>query len=421
MNHHEDRRVTGSRPLVVATVVERDAGEATRRDVCTICGGPARLCGGNRCCTGGPTSALGRRWLTAIRAVYAGLVLTRTPAALWGGALLRFARQLAIGALASGSPPPSIARLAAKHADPCGAVPGSVVAGLALAYLQHGDLERLSELSRSLRDPRAPWLVGLGTLGPRAALTTPLEREAFALFAVRCDKCASNPALSLDQLYEDVATYDAAIRCSRCKALSKHPLPGVKIGEPHPVGRCLPGAGEAARACRVHDGHELDVEGLCVEGRATFNRAVLEVAKIGRATTPFECDLVQALLRSRERSVSAVNAWIDDDAVARGLVTSPKLMPFFAALAASDPEAARDLAQIAGAPLDTNAADPSVLAAMSGQASLAGMIANGKAVLASGWAAFVSVKESLSPKLPVPAPTPSRPVRKLTRGKPRHR
>jgi hypothetical protein len=398
MNRKKNHQVKMSEALVVSGVVDNDAGEVTPGD-CTLCGGPTQLCGGIQHCTGGPLSALELRWLTAVRAVYAGLVLTRTVAALWGGALLRFARQLAVSALASGRPPASLARLAAEHADPGCEVSGSVVTGLAMAYLLHGDLERLSELSRALREAQAPWLVELGIVGPRAALLTPLDRERVGLVAVLCDDCARNAAFPLDQRYEHVATYDAAIHCSRCGSLSVHPLPGVTMGAPHPVGRCVSGAGTETRVCWMHDDQELDVEGLCIEGRATFDRAVLEVAKLGRASTPFERNLVQALVRARRQ---ALNARIDDDALARNLVTSPALMPFFAALAATNPDAARDLAQIAGAPLDTNAADPSVLAAMSAGGGLASILAAGRAAFTSLRASLVGTPAGLAPARPPP-------------------
>jgi hypothetical protein len=332
-----------------------------------------RLCGGIERCTAGQLSEGELRWLTAIRAVYAGVVLTRSLAAQWGGSLLRLARQAAEG----GPAPSTLVLLAAEHADPMGAQSGTVAAGLAVAYLQHGDLERLSELSRGLREARAPWLVGLCETGVRAAVTSPLEPERFALLAPLCDACA-DPTAGLDGLCADVETYDAAVHCPRCGSSSAHPLPGVRLGAPHPVGRCVAGSGPAARACLAHDGGELDPEGLCAEGRALLDRAVLEAAKIGRASTPYERDLVHALVRARRR---ALDADIDDAAVARALVTSPALMPFFAALAATDANAAEDLAQIAGAPLNPEAADPGVRAAMSGGAGLERILAAGKAAL----------------------------------------
>ena len=353
---------------LVSAVVIDDAPETA---ACTLCGGPARLCGGARRCTGFFGAPRTLRWLTALRATYAGLVLTRTVAALWGGTLLRFGRLLAAGV----APPRSIVDLAGQVANPWRTSSGVPASELALAYLHDGDLERLSDLSRRLRDDRAPWLVDLAELAPRAAVATPLDRERFALFAVLCDGCARRD-LPLEALYENVGTYDAAIRCPRCGAVPAHPLPGVRIGELHPVARCVAGTGAAERTCLTHHGGELDAEGLCVDGRAVFDRALVEVSTIDRARTPFERDLVEALVRSRR----ALHARIDHAALARDVMTSPELMPFFAALAAAHPEAAEDLAKIAGAPLDPDAADPTLRAAMSA-GGLAGLLATGKAAL----------------------------------------
>ena len=175
MKHQAERVVEPDEP-VVTVIFEDDTSDADAV-VCTLCDGPALLCGGTRRCTGGPSSTLELSWLVAVRAVYAGLVLTRTVAALWGGTLLRFARQLASGALAHGTPLSTIAHVAAEHADPVCAVDGTATAGLALVYLQHGDLEPLSELSRWLREARASWLADLVFLAPRAALSTPLAES----------------------------------------------------------------------------------------------------------------------------------------------------------------------------------------------------------------------------------------------------
>lgn len=310
--------------------------------VCLICGGPARLCGGASFCAGGPKSKRERRWLVAVRAVYAGLLLTTTPAALWGGTLLRLARLLA-----HGEPPPRILRVAAEYADPECALAPTDAATFALAYLQHGDISSLQKL-RPLRDARAPWLAVLCALGRRAALTTPLEAKGYALIAVACDACAaradaSTPLrrTSLRRLVAHVGSFDAAIRCPECAAVVPHPLPGIEIREPHPVGRCV---GGATRRCMAHLGDELDAEGLCSEGRAVYGQAVAEIA--GRTGSPGarDRDLVDALLRAQRRPV-----------------LPPFLLPVFAALAKADPEAARALAHINGAPLDTEAADPDLI------------------------------------------------------------
>src|SRR3954469_9045339 len=94
----EDRAVEPNESLAVvgAVVVEDDAHDADPA-ACTLCGGPVRICGGARRCMGGPLHPLERCWVTAIRLVYAGLSLTPTAAALWGGALLRLAGLLTRG------------------------------------------------------------------------------------------------------------------------------------------------------------------------------------------------------------------------------------------------------------------------------------------------------------------------------------
>lgn len=297
--------------VVEAVVVDEEAdGDPA---ACTLCGGPVRICGGTRRCMGGHLRPVERRWVTAIRLVYVGLCLTPTAAALWGGALLRLAGLLTRGTSVS----PAFVHTAAEYANPGGALPGDVAARLAVMYLQHRDVDRLEDLFRSLRDADAPWLAELRILGPRAALSTPLEHARFALFAVPCVDCAA--VAPVGALFAHVGTYDAAIRCPRCGTVAAHPLP-VRIGEPHPVGRCL-GAGTS---CLAHDGYELDASGLCLRGRATLDRARLEAKKIGRAVTAQDRELMDALERGRQ------------------IVP----LPFVAAVAALDPRAARDLVRI---------------------------------------------------------------------------
>jgi hypothetical protein len=300
--------------LAVVEAVVRDAEEDdVDPAVCTLCGGPVRICGGTRRCLGGHLHPLERPWITAIRLVYAGLCLTPTAAALWGGTLLRLAGLLTRGLAVS----PSFVHTAAEHTNPGGALPGDVAAGLAVTYLQHRDLDRLDDLFRSLRDADAPWLMDLRAFGPRAALSTPLEHARFALFAVPCADCAAaSPAASL---FVHVGTYDAAIRCSLCGLVVPHPLP-VRIGEPHPVGRCL----SSQTSCLAHPGYELDASGLCRQGRATVKRTLREAKKMGNSVTARDRELLNALQRGRE--------------------VVP--LPFVAAIAALDPRAARDLVRI---------------------------------------------------------------------------
>jgi hypothetical protein len=308
---NDERAVEPCEALAVVdtVVIDDDADPAT----CPLCGGPVRICGGTRRCMGGHLDPLERRWITAIRLVYAGLCLTPTAAALWGGALLRLAGRLTRGKSVS----PAFIDVAAEYANPGGPLSADAAARLAVMYLQHRDVDRLDDLFRSLRDADAPWLVELRILGPRAALTTPLEHARFALFAVPCVDCA--PAAAFEALFTHVGTYDAAIRCPRCGLVAAHPLP-VRIGEPHPVARCL----GARTSCLAHDGYELDAAGLCLRGRATLDRARREATKIGRAVTARDHELMDALARAR-RVVP---------------------LPFATAVAALDPRAARDLVRI---------------------------------------------------------------------------
>lgn len=79
-------------PIVVdAILVEADPA------ACSLCAGPAIVCGRAGRCPGGCLDVVERRWVTAVRLVHAGLCLTPTAAALWGGALLRLARLLTCG------------------------------------------------------------------------------------------------------------------------------------------------------------------------------------------------------------------------------------------------------------------------------------------------------------------------------------
>ena len=170
----DDRAVEPTEALTVVEAVVLDAEDDDADPAsCTICGGPVRICGGTRRCLGGHLRPLERRWVTAIRLVYAGLCLTPTVAALWGGTLLRLAELLTRGLSVS----PAFVPTAAEHTDPGGALPSEAAAHLAVAYLQHRDVARLDELFRSLRDADAPWLAELRLHGPRAALATPLPHE----------------------------------------------------------------------------------------------------------------------------------------------------------------------------------------------------------------------------------------------------
>src|SRR5580704_15098956 len=119
------------------------ASEETREETpeaiesCTLSGGPPRLRGSLNRCSGGGSTLLELRWLTAIRTVYGCLLLTGTPAAVWGGSLLRMGRLVTRGT----TPPAGIADVAAEHV-PVGADSGALAASFAVAYLEHEDLDR---------------------------------------------------------------------------------------------------------------------------------------------------------------------------------------------------------------------------------------------------------------------------------------
>ena len=353
MNRRDALALRGSR-----AVHDNDAG-AERLVTCASCGGPRVVCGGTACCTRAGATAHERRWATAVRALYGGLLLTATPAAFWGGALVRFARHLG-----RGTPPVDLDFL--TIADPECAISGVEATEHAWAYLACGDLARLGDLYRALQASEAPWLVSLWRFGVDAALLTPLGWMGPGLFAVMCDACAE-PGVEgepLDGIAVGADVYDRAIRCPSCGEIPEHPLPGVKRRELHPVGRCLPGL-SAPPACQAHEGLALDINGLCDTGRRTVDRGLVTLATIGRASNPWERNLVDAFVRARWYEEQAQRT---DSAIVRALVTSPELAPTFAALAQTNPGAARMLKEI-GAP-ELGPADPAMVARMTDEGLL---------------------------------------------------
>jgi hypothetical protein len=334
--------------------------------VCGLCGGPARLCGGVGYCIGGPTADAERRWLVAIRAAYAGLLLTRSPAALWGGALLRFARQLARGRI-----PATLARLVVEYADPCCALLPTRAARFVLTYLKDVVLAALREL-QPLRDAHAPWLAVLCALGRRAARATPFERKTFGLIAVICDRCAGRGRLdsSTSRLVAHAGTYDEAIQCPTCGEVPPHPLPRVEMGEPHPVGRCV---APADRHCVTHQGGELDVDGLCAKGKALYDQAVTEIERTGGSLTVRDRDLLDALSRAQ-----------------RWRLRSPEpLLAAFAEVARTYPQAARALAQLHAASLGTKDSEPELVENLGPRPGFSGVLDAVESAAERGFEAFL--------------------------------
>jgi len=85
----------------------------------------------------------------------------------------------------------------------------------------------------------------------------------------------------------------------------------------------------------------------------------------------------------------------------RAVVTSETFGPAFAALAAANPETAKVLERMAGAPIDVTIADPAILAEVSPHASL-------ESVVAAGVDALKSVMPSLGGLLGQKAPRAKR-------------
>ncbi len=348
--------------LVVAgteTGQRRQAYERPSLALCPGCGGAALLCGGADLCNA-PTSEDDLRWFTAIRSLYAGLLLGATEAALWGGALVRLARR--IGA---GTPPDRILDLMETAADPRSDLSPSEVTQMALKVLMARDLDAAFDLQCALGRARASWLGRIWHLADGAVRAVPMDGARFSLVATACDACARKAPAMFAALVP-VDTYDAAIRCPACDVVPRHPFPWIKVGEPHPIGRCTRGP---INVCMVH-GQELDVDGLCAEGRSVLERAVVEE----RSPGPKDPVFLDAMARARR-------LWIEGGGLVRAVVTSEACGPAFAALAAANPETAKVLERMAGAPIDVTTADPAVLAQVTRHPSLSSVVAEGIAVL----------------------------------------
>jgi hypothetical protein len=342
---------------------------------CPACNGPTLFCGGDRICPGGLETFAEVAWVTKVRATCLGLVCTWGPAASFGGVLLRGAR-----ALDAGPPPRHIGALARFHRDPAPLAPEAVP--LALEYLHSADLAPLSRLSALLRLHAAPWLSEIEALAASEALRPPLHpTPPGQLVGLVCSSCVDDlpPEASGWDVFRDAVGYDDAIYCSGCGALHPHPLPSVACGAPHPVGRCMGGAWGSRQACLAHEGQVLDDEGLCAEGRVLYDRTLEAFTRFGgRPSTAWQARIVTAMVRARRWGRDAQR---QDNEIARAVVTSPALLPVFAAAAKANPEAAAALAEMLGAPIDVSQADPAVVAIMSGPKGLDGVIAAGKAAL----------------------------------------
>lgn len=416
------RSAPTSKALVPFAVVENDRTPAPPPILCGSCGGPPQLCGGLRgTCLGGCLSRRDFAWLTAIRALYAGLVLIPTPGALWGGSLVRLA-----GQIARAQP-----RLRPRAAERVGIVAATrahvgrtprearAAGALALEYLQGSGIEALHAVFDQLRAAPAPWLVEVRRIGSHAAVASPLEPQDWDLFAVLCESCADE-ALPLERRIVSVRSYDHALRCPLCGVVSTHPLPGVTTGEPHPVGRCLPTPrkGPPPR-CWSHREGELDTEGLCPDGQRIFDAGALEVKGFGAPRTPHQRELVEAFLRAK-RWVDARQ--IDGDALFRQMALSPEFGPFFQGLAAASPEAAKTLEKLTGAPFDVSKADLGVATAVRSRGDMQGVIAGVGAAIGNALAElFGGIRKQTKRALGLPAAPARASAKKTTRKRPARR
>lgn len=155
-------------------------------------------------------------------------------------------------------------------------------------------------------------------------------------------------------------------------------LRGVSLGEVRPIRRRVVSAGLAARFGRAHDGDDLDVRGLSVAERTTFDCAVLKASQLGRASMSFARARVQVVVRVRG---GALNAGIEDDVLARRVEPSRRQTPLVAALAARDSNVGRDLTPITCDTVDADANEPRVRVARRASGRRARRIAGGNAAL----------------------------------------
>jgi hypothetical protein len=320
-----------------------------------------------------PTGAAGR-WLTAVRLVQLGVRLTPCPAGAYGGVLLRAAFALVQGV----SRPAGISADAWRwcSTDAMSRFAPDVVLALdmlgASTQARRGLCRQIDEHYKRT-EPTA--LEPFVQIANAAALASPWERQAWSFLAIYCDGCAGRGAIGGWQDFRDVDTFDEAVRCAGCKRRTIPSPFGWKAPMPHPVTRCLGGAWGDASRCVAHDGMPLTGgPPLCQEGRQLLEHAITDLG-IRRApdveVPPLDPEvhdrLMTALSRHHLLLVDDRDNWrtlLENDG--RGL---------FAAMAAHDPKMKQGLEKMLGRRIDTNAAKPMVLAAMTlDQAGVAGLL-----------------------------------------------
>jgi hypothetical protein len=337
-------------------------------ELCGHCGGPVYFCDGDGCRRARALGLDAREvlWLSAIRALLLGTLLSRNVASGYGGVLILAAR-----AMVGASTPPASDGLADLMPHPGYEVNRRAAAELAAAYLHEGDLGALSQLSASLRTTNDALLWRRRRDAEKAALSPPWQGARYALLAVVCDACAGGHALADDargasipwaRRLETAATYDAAIGCPVCRAQHGHPLPGLPIGQPHPVTRCTGGLAGDLDRCLVH-GEPLGPQGVCSVGLPGLEQARAWASDRPTLRLPWQRDLARAVVQAQH--IELERRIVSGDLV-KNIVGSAELRPFFAAAASLSPEVAHGLAQITGEPFQAEDADPEAVAFLGG-------------------------------------------------------
>jgi hypothetical protein len=196
-----------------------------------------------------------------------------------------------------------------------------------------------------------------------AALTSPWERQAWSLFGVYCEGCAERGPNEWQGWggFRDVDTFDEAVRCGRCDGAMRNPF-DWKAPAPHPVTRCLGGVWGHKSRCLAHDGLKLRGHPpLCTEGRRLLEHALTEVGirrARGAEAPPLDREIHKRLMSAlaHHHLLTLDDKWAD-------LMTNDR-RGLFAALAAHDPEMKQAFEEALGRPIDTSAANPTFLAAL---------------------------------------------------------
>jgi hypothetical protein len=312
------------RPAPPDVVIEVEVETASTLDFCGGCGAPAVLCFGCSDAVAAPRLVL---WAAAVRAVCLGLVLTSRASEAYGGALLRAARAM----VGTSKPSADLGLLDALVPTPGAGMLERELTTFAIAWLTHPELDaqrgRDAAVALASLGGEQAWrgLVSSRTLAfcervlgaEKAARSDPWTAARFDLLAVVCDRCAPASisegvrrlSIPWPSRLRPAGTFDDAIRCPLCQVVHPHPLPGARIGIPHPIARCAAGRtgrlGQETLTCIAHDGGPFGPDGLCAVGRPLFQTAQGWIAEHPAIGTRWERDLAQAIERAKAQGVDA--------------------------------------------------------------------------------------------------------------------